>query len=270
MPTIHPTAILDGEIVLADDAAVGPFCVLRGAIRVGAGTTLIGNCYLQGPMTLGERNVIYPFACLGFAPQHTKFDPNAPGQGTVIGSGNTFREGAVVHRAYAEGHPTTIGDRNYFMTNSHIAHDCVLGSDCTIVTGSAIGGHVKVADRVTIGGNTVVHQFCRIGRGAMLGGGLAASSDVAPWFTLTGINICATVNLIGLRRSGATLEMIEDVRWAHQIICRRGLSLKSMMDTLRERENHPVIREYIEFIESSKRGVSAGRPKASRGTAMPL
>ena len=270
MPTIHPTAILEGEIDLADDTVIGPYCVLRGPIRLGPGTHLIGNVNLQGPLTLGERNVIYPFACLGFAPQHTRYDPNTPGRGTEIGSDNTFREYAIVHRAYGKGHPTTIGDRNYFMTNSHIAHDCVVGNDCTVVTGSAIGGHVTLADRVTIGGNACVHQFCRVGRGAMLGGGLAASSDVAPWFTLTGINICGTVNLIGLRRSGASAEMIDDVRWAHQVICRRGLSLKSMIEALREREDHPIIAEYIEFIQASKRGVSAGRPKASRGTAMPL
>jgi UDP-N-acetylglucosamine acyltransferase len=270
MPNIHPTAILEGEIDLADDVVIGPFCVLREPIRLGAGTTLVGNVYLHGPLVMGPGNVVYPFACLGFAPQHARFDPQTPGQGTAIGSGNTFREGAVVHRAFADGHPTTIGDRNFFMTNSHIAHDCIVGNDCTVVTGAALGGHVIMADRVTMGGNSVVHQFCRIGRGAMLGGGLAASTDVAPWFTLTGINICAAVNLIGLRRSGASPEMIDDVRWAHQVICRRNLSIKSMIDTLREREDHPIIRDYIEFIESSKRGVSAGRPKASRGAAMRL
>jgi UDP-N-acetylglucosamine acyltransferase len=270
MPTIHPTAVLEGGIDLANDVVIGPLCVLRGPIRIGQGTTLIGNVNLQGPLNLGERNVVYPFACLGFAPQHTKFDPNSPGKGTLIGNGNTFREGSVVHRAYAEGHPTTIGDRNYFMTNSHVAHDCLVGSDCTVVTGAALGGHVIMADRVTVGGNSVVHQFCRLGTGAMIGGGLAASSDVAPWFTLTGINICASVNLVGLRRSGASSDMIDIVRWAHQVICRRGLSLKNMIDVLRERDSHPVVQEYIRFIETSKRGLCAGRAKASRGAAMTL
>src|SRR5688572_28308164 len=172
MAQVHATAILEGDIQLGDDVIVGPNCVLNGPITIGAGTRLIGNVYLQGPLTMGERNTIYPFVTLGFPPQDLKWDPAVAGAGLVIGSGNTFRESVTIHRATSHETPTSVGDKNYWMVNSHAGHDCRIGSNCIFANGTLLGGFVRVDDRVTTGGNTMVHQYCRVGRGAMLSGGV--------------------------------------------------------------------------------------------------
>jgi len=266
MPEIHPTSIIDGEATLADDVVIGPGCVLSGPVALGPGTRLIGHVYLTGPLTMGRDNLVYPFACIGFAPQHAKYDPREPGLGTTIGDRNTFREHATVHRAFAEDHPTTIGDRNFFMAGSHVGHDSRVGDDCTLVQSAMLGGHAVVDNRVTIGGTTGVHQWCRVGRGAMLRGGVATSVDVPPFFMLTGINVVGGVNLVGLRRGGFARDEIDDVRWAYRVLCRQNLSMTTAIEALRARSDRPLIREYIDFIESSKRGIATGRPRPARGT----
>lgn len=267
MPNVHPTAIVQGNVDLADDAQIGPYCVLTGPITAGPGTRLLGNVYLQGPMTLGANNTIYPFACLGFAPQHAQFDPQTPGQGLVIGDENTFREHVTIHRAFTEAGPTRIGDRNVFMASSHAGHDCQIGNDCTFANGALLGGHVTVEDRVVVGGGMLVHQFCRIGLGAMLSGGMGTKADVPPFFMLTGTNICGAVNMIGLRRSGMPRDQIEDVRWVYKTLYRRGHSPRDALIELKKRSERPMIADYIAFIESSERGYCPAHGKAAIGTA---
>jgi UDP-N-acetylglucosamine acyltransferase len=258
MATVHPNAILEGEIDLADDVEIGPHCVLRGEIAIGPGTRLIGGVWLQGPLTIGESNVVYPGACLGFAPQDYKWDPRKPGAGLVIGSGNIFREGVTIHRATSEEKPTTIGDRTMFMANSHVGHDCRMGNHCVFANCTALGGHVTVGDRVVTGGGAMVHQFCQLGRGAMLGGILAARQDVPPFFMLTDMNVIGAVNVIGMRRSAMPAEDIQDVRWVYKTLYRRGWSLRKAVEQLRTRAERPLVREYIEFIGGTKRGLCGG------------
>lgn len=268
MPTVHPTAILDGDVQLDDDVVVGPGCVLTGPARIGRGCRLIGNVWIQGPVEMGAENTAYPFVCLGFAPQHLRFDPSTPGRGLHIGDGNTFREHVTVHRAFTDEAPTTIGDRNYFMTSSHAGHDCRIGSDCVLVSGALLGGHVDLGDAVTVGGGAVIHQFVRIGRCAMLSGSMGLSLDVPPFFMLTGPNICGSVNLIGMRRRGLSREEIDDVRWAFRVIQRSGLSRPSALERLHERAERPLVAECLQFIESSQRGICPARAKPIRGSTV--
>ncbi|MHC4947756.1 MAG: acyl-ACP--UDP-N-acetylglucosamine O-acyltransferase [Planctomycetota bacterium] len=264
MPTVHATAILEGEVDLADDVVVGPHCVITGPVKIGPGSRLIGNAYLHGPIEMGSGNVVYPFTCLGFAPQHVAFDPARAGPGLRIGDGNTFREHVTVHRAFEDGGPTTVGDRNYFMGTSHLGHDCRLGSDCVLVQAAKIGGHVEIGDKVIFGGASVVHQHCRIGRGAMFSGQMGTGRDVPPFFLVTGIDTTGTINLIGLRRSGMPRDAIDDVRWVFRVLVREGHPLPAAIEKLRERADRPMVREYIEFLEGSTRGICLGAPKAER------
>ncbi|MCZ6837121.1 MAG: acyl-ACP--UDP-N-acetylglucosamine O-acyltransferase [Planctomycetota bacterium] len=264
MPQIHPTAILDGEIDLADDVIIGPHCVLTGPITIGAGTRLIGGAWLNGPLTIGESNTIYPTVCLGFAPQDIKWDLSRPGAGLVIGSENIIREGCTMHRATSDEIPTTIGNRGFWLTQAHAGHDSQVGDDC-VFANSNLAGHVRVDDRVILGGTSGVHQFCRIGRGAMLSGGVSTSRDVPPFFTLTGISVIGSINMVGMKRSGMPKEDIEDVRWVFKMLYRRGHTHKRAMEELKARADRPMIEEYIEFIESSKRGICAGTGSARRG-----
>lgn len=266
MAQVHPTAILDGEIDLADDVVIGPSCVLTGTITIGPATRLVGSVYLQGPITIGRGNIIYPFTCLGFAPQHAKYDPQQPGLGLVIGDGNTFREQVTVHRAFTDERPTTIGDRNCLMATSHIGHDSQIGNDCTFVNGALVAGHVTIEDKVLMGGGSGVHQFCRVGRGAMFAGITATTNDVMPWFMHTANNICGAINLVGLRRNGYERDQIDEVRWVYRLVCRSGLSQPKIREQLEQRRDSAVVADYLRFLELSKRPICTARGKAARGT----
>jgi UDP-N-acetylglucosamine acyltransferase len=270
MPNVHSSAVLHGDIELADDVVIGPHCVLDavgGRIVLGPGTRLIGNVYLTGPLTMGRGNTAYPFATLGMPPQDLKWDPAVPGAGLVIGDGNTFRESATINRATSHESPTIVGDKNYWMINSHAGHDCRIGNNCIFANGTLLAGFVQVDDRVITGGNATIHQFCRVGRGAMLSGTMGMSMDLPPFFMLTAGNVAGSINLIGLRRSGMPSEDIDTVKWVYRTLYREGVPPKKALETLRERGDHPIVREYVEFIESSKRGICPAQGKAIRGTA---
>ncbi len=270
MPDIHPSAILQGEVDLADDVSIGLGCVLDGTlgpIRVGPGTKLVGRAWLNGPLTIGARNLVYPNVCLGFAPQSLRYDPQTPGCGTVIGDDNVLREGVTVHRAMTDDGPTTIGNRNWFMCNSHVGHDARVGDGCIFANGALLGGHVVVDDNVNIGGNTPVHQFVHIGRGAMLSGGVATTGDLPPYFMLTGFNAAGSLNVIGMRRLGLTSDEIDDVRWVYRTLYRHGLPLPAALQTLRGRAERPSVALYIQFIETSKRPLVRGHVQARRDLA---
>ncbi|MCA9290313.1 MAG: acyl-ACP--UDP-N-acetylglucosamine O-acyltransferase [Phycisphaerales bacterium] len=264
MPTIHPSTLVSGEVDLADDVVIGPSCVLDGPIRIGPGTRLIGHVYLQGPLTLGAANVVYPFSTIGFAPQSVSYDPQKPGRGTVIGDRNTFRESVTIHRAMTDDGPTRIGNDNLLMVNAHVGHDGCIGDRCVFANCACTGGHVTIEDRVTIGGMTAIHQFVRIGHGAMLSGAVGLTMDLPPHFMLTGINVAGSINLIGLRRGGASREEIDDVRWVYRTLYRSGLTMPQALVCLRERAGRPKVAEYIRFMEVSKRGICHGNARRAK------
>jgi UDP-N-acetylglucosamine acyltransferase len=267
MPRIHPTATVEDGVKLADDVIVGPQCVLEGDVTIGAGTRLHGHVYVTGPTTIGENNTIYPYACLGFAPQSVSYDPDHPGCGLEIGDRNTLRESVTIHRAMTDEGPTRVGNDNLLMVNAHAGHDSQIGDHCVFANGVLIAGHAEIGDRVNMGGNAGVHQFVRVGRGAMLSGLCGVALDVPPYFLVTDINRCRGVNLIGLRRSGVERSCIDDVRWVYRVLCRQGLTLKSALEALRERASSKTIAEYIEFIEGTNRGVCTARGRDRKSMA---
>lgn len=267
MPEIHASAIVDREVRLADDVVVGPHCVLTGPIEIGSGCRLIGNVYLNGPLRLGRDNRIYPFATLGFAPQDFKWDPSEPGAGLVVGDGNVFRESATLHRATSRDVPTRVGDRNYFMVNSHAGHDCRIGDGCVFANGTLLAGSVEVGDGVVTGGNVAVHQHCRVGRGALLSGTMGLNKDLPPFFMLTGGNVAGSINLVGMRRAGMPGADIDDVKWVFKTLYRRGLQPKQAREALEERAQRPLVAEYLAFIDGSRRGIVPGAGDPLRGTA---
>jgi UDP-N-acetylglucosamine acyltransferase len=253
MPTIHQSAALDGNITLADDVVIGPNCVLQGDILIGAGTRLVGNVYLTGKLSMGQRNVVYPFSCIGFAAQDVNYSNNIYEPGIFVGNDNTFREGCTVHRATQEL-PTTIGDNNYFMTTAHVGHDCQIENHVTMVTNSCLGGHVHVQDRVIIGGMGGAHQFTKIGKGAMIAGGFISTYDVLPYFMLTGNNIVGSINVIGMRRSGMDNEERTRRKEIFKLLYRSGQSLGKAIDKLKTQKD-AIAQEYVDAINNSKRGI---------------
>jgi UDP-N-acetylglucosamine acyltransferase len=263
---IHPTAILSGTIDLADDVEIGPYCVLSGEIRIGAGSVLIANVHVHGPMIMGSANVCYPGVTLGFAPQDRSFAPTKLGSGVVIGDHNTLREHVTIHRATRDDRPTRVGNRNYLMACSHLAHDVQVGDDCTLANTTNVAGHAEIGDRVITGGGAGIHQFSRIGRGAMIGGLTGAGRDVCPFFTLTATNYVGGYNRIGLKRGGASSDDIDMVRTIYGILIRAKEPFSQRRAQLETLAGHPVADEYIAFVRASKRGITTrhGRVASAR------
>ncbi|NJL31927.1 MAG: acyl-ACP--UDP-N-acetylglucosamine O-acyltransferase [Phycisphaerales bacterium] len=195
---------MDPLAQLSEDVVVGPGCVIDGPVKIGPGTTLLAQVHLRGNIVIGARNQVYPFAVLGGEPQDRKFKPgdmNPQLPGLVIGDDNIFRESVTIHRATGS-EPTRIGNNNMFMAGSHVAHDCSIGNHVTMVNSSLIGGHVHVQDMVTLGGNSSVHQHCRIGRLAFLSGSEALVKDLPPFCMVIGRRSVSCLNLVGIRRAG--------------------------------------------------------------------
>jgi UDP-N-acetylglucosamine acyltransferase len=267
MPEIHPSAIVDHEVVLAEDVVVGPYCVLSGPVEIGPGSRLVGNVYLNGPLRLGRDNLVYPFTTLGFAPQDFKWDPAAPGAGVRIGDGNVFRESVTIHRATSDETPTTIGDRTYWMVNTHAGHGCRIADGCVFANGTLLAGEVDVGEGVITGGNVAIHQYCRVGRGALISGTMGLNKDLPPFFMLTGGNLAGSINVVGMRRAGMPGEQIDDVKWVFKTLYRRGLPPAKAKAALRERAERPIVAEYLAFLDGSKRGLVPGAGDPLRGTA---
>jgi len=253
--TIHPSAVVDRRAEIDDDAEIGPHCVIDGPVTIGRGTRLIAQVYLRGPLSIGSDNLLYPSVCIGFAPQDLKFDAAIDGPGVVVGNGNLLREGVTIHRATGQV-PTTIGDRNFLMANSHLGHDVAMQNDCMLANGTLVGGHVQLADRVIIGGNAVVHQFCRLGRLSILAGVRGVLKDVPPFCTVYVSKCVGSLNYIGLRRAGYR-QHIAPLKRAFDLLYRSRLPNPTAAERIEaELSDDPLCVEFGQFIRETTRGVS--------------
>ncbi len=254
MPQIHPTAIVDDLAQLADDVIVGPGCIISSGVKVGAATRLTHRVTLKGPLTVGIHNIFYPNSCIGFAPQDLSYDAESAGAGTVVGSHNVIREGVTIHRA-TKDKPTTVGDRNYLMANSHVGHDSVIHNDVVMVNGALLGGHVEIADKVILGGNAVVHQFCRAGRMAMISGLRGITKDLPPFCVCYDSRTTGSLNLVGLRRAGLR-DHIPSLKKAFDIVFCQGHTRLIAADLVMENlADDPLCVEFANFVRNSKRGI---------------
>lgn len=224
MPKIHPTAVVDPAAVLADDVEVGAGAVVEAGVTVGAGTVLRPHSVVRRGTTLGKNNLVDSFAVLGGDPQDLGFDRKTD-TFVRVGDGNTFREGVTISRATKPGEATVIGSRNYWMANSHAAHDCVVGDDCVIVNAVLLAGHVVVGDRTILAGATMVHQFTWIGEGVMTQGGSGFGMHLPPYALAAGVNEVVGLNSIGIRRNPTlTNEDRKQIKEAFRITYRSNLS----------------------------------------------
>ncbi|MHB1158648.1 MAG: acyl-ACP--UDP-N-acetylglucosamine O-acyltransferase [Phycisphaerales bacterium] len=264
MSNVHPSAIVDPQAVLAPDVTVGPWCVILGPVTLGPRCVLHHNVTLKGPLTVGENNVFHPHVAIGYEPQDLKFDPARGDTGIVIGSHNVFREGFTAHRA-THSRPTTIGDHNYFMVNSHVAHDCIVANHVTMVNGSLIAGHVELHDHCILGGGAVVHQFCRIGMLAMIGGAAGTLKDLPPFCVMHDPKSIGSINLVGMRRAGLR-QHIDPIRKAFDILFRRGHTKQIALALIADQiPDDPMVNVFTKFVHESTRGIARYVP-ANRGT----
>ena len=256
---IHPSAVIDPEAEIAQDVRIGPYAVIEGSVRIGPGCTIESHACLSGPMSLGADNFVGHGAVLGKAPQHRSYrgEPTT----LLVGQGNVFREFVTVHRGTVQGNgETRVGDRNMFMVGSHVGHDCVVGSGCTLVNGALVAGHVILDDACILSGHAAVQQRVRIGRLAMLGGLGSTSKDIPPFVLQQGYNCVSGLNVIGLRRAGMTNETIAALRDVFRIVYKEGRTLRCAVELVEKDLGHvPEVVEFITFVRGSSLGINPAR-----------
>lgn len=256
MTQIHATAIVAPGAVLADDVEIGPYCIIGGEVTLGAGTRLMSHVVIEGITQLGQGNIVHPFASLGGPPQHTAYR----GEPTrlVIGDGNTIREYVTMHTGTPTGRGvTTVGSSSFFMAQSHVAHDCIVGDNVVLNHAATLGGHVSVDEYAIIGGLAAVHQYGRIGRHVIVGGLAAVTKDVIPFGSVWGNHAhLEGLNLVGLKRRGFSREVINDLRAAYRLLfADEGTFQERVEDVARVFAGSPEVTEIIEFIQ-----VDSARP----------
>jgi len=265
-PGIHPTAIISDQAVLAPDVTVGPFCIVEGPVEIGAGCRLFSHVVVQGPARIGPNTQIYPGACIGLGPQDVKFSPGDATGGVEVGNDCILRENVTIHAATNPDTPTRLGPHAFLMVGSHIGHDSQIGERVTFMNNVLIAGHVQVGDRAVLAGASVLHQFTRMGRLAMLSGLCGTSMDLPPFCLLVDRNRMGGVNLVGMRRAGIPRDEITAVRQAFAKVFKPCLPRKEMIEMLTERgKQSPAVAEMAQFVieGDDKRGICAGMGRPS-------
>jgi UDP-N-acetylglucosamine acyltransferase len=256
MANIHPTAVVSPDAAVAADVEIREYAVVGPHVTIGSGSVIGPFTRIEGPVTIGERNVFYGHLSVGTPPQDLKYK----GEKTelTIGNDNVFREFCTLNRGTAGGGAhTTIGSSNYFMAYSHVAHDCHIGSNTIFANNATLAGHVEVGDFSTIGAFTAVHQFCRVGEHAFIGGGSICTQDVLPFVKTVGNRPAKTygINTIGLERKGFPKETIEALQRAYRILIRSHLRLEEALQRIEAELSFVAEAQYLaEFVRGSKRG----------------
>lgn len=253
---IHPTAIVDPSATIADTAEIGPYVIIGADVSIGARTQVKAHVSMEGPMEIGEDNVFFPYSTIGLAPQDLKYYGER--SRTRIGHRNKIREMVTIHRGTEGGGMlTAIGDDNLLMVQVHVAHDVQVGSHCVLSHAATVGGHVVIEDWSVIGAGSAIHQFCRVGRHAMIGGYSVVTQDVLPFSTTSAqreIKVYGE-NKTGLERRGFSAEAIEALHKAFRLLSRSKLNTSQAVEKIRaEVGSSPEIEELLQFIAASSRG----------------
>ncbi len=250
MTNIHPTAFVDKGAVIGADVEIGPFCIVEANTIIGARTILKNNCVIRNHTELGEDCVVDAFAVLGGAPQDLSYK-NEPTK-LIVGNRCHIREYVTMSRGTPNGKGVTkIGDECYFMANSHVGHDCVVGNNVIMANSVALAGHVTIGERVILGGLSAVHQHCRVGRHAFVGGLAAVVADVIPYGSVVGVHAhLAGLNIVGLKRRGFSRAQIHELRAAYRMLFAEEGTLQERIDDVIERfANIPEAMEIINFVK---------------------
>ncbi len=253
---IHPTAVVSADAVIGENVEIGPYTVIGSDVRIGAHTVIGPHVVIESHTDIGEHCRVYQFASIGGLPQDLKF--RGEESRVIIGNHNTIREFVTINRATAQDiGVTVIGSHNLIMAYCHVAHNCKLADHIVMANAANLAGHVHVEDFAIIGGMTGVHQFTRIGAHCIIGGVSAVNKDIPPFVTASGNHAkLYGLNLIGLKRRGFSDETIAALKRAYRIVFRSSLLLSTALAKVRsEVSDLPEVRRFLEFIETSQRGV---------------
>ncbi len=253
---IHATAIVSPRARLGDDCYIGAFSIIGDQVTLGDGVRIESNAVIDGITSIGDETRIFPFVSIGLAPQDLKYagEPTA----TEIGKRNQIREFVTIHRGTAGGGGLTrIGDGNLLMAQAHVAHDCQIGNDVIMANAATLAGHVEVADRANIGAYSGVHQFCRIGLEAFVGGYSVVVKDAPPFAIIQGNHAkCFGLNRVGMKRRGYSKDTIEKLHHAFHLLLSAKLNTTQAVERIKEEiSGCAEVDLLVDFIESSKRGV---------------
>ncbi|MCF8052259.1 MAG: acyl-ACP--UDP-N-acetylglucosamine O-acyltransferase [Desulfobacterales bacterium] len=254
---IHPTALVDAKAEIESDVEIGPYSVIHGDVHIGSGVRIGSHVVIEPYVTIGPDCQIFQYAALGAVPQSVKFE----GEKTFlkIGRGTVLREFVTVHRGTGFGGGITeVGEENYLMAYTHVAHDCRTGRKVMMANNATLAGHITIGDHATIGGLVAVHQFVRIGEYAFIGGKSAVVKDVPPFVIAAGDRVrLHGLNSVGLKRHGFSPQSLSALKKTYRIIFRIGLTLNEAIERVKaEVEQVPEVVTFIEFIQSSSRGIT--------------
>jgi UDP-N-acetylglucosamine acyltransferase len=249
---IHPTAIIHASAQLHDSVRVGPYSIIDEYVTVGNGCELGPHVHLTGHTTVGAENRFHTGCVIGDAPQDVKYK----GEPTrlIIGERNLFREHVTVHRSNTPEEDTRIGSENFFMINSHVGHNTVVGNKAVLANGALVGGHAMIGDGAFLAGNAVVHQFCRVGAFAMMQGCSGVSLDLPPFTIVRGINGMCGLNSVGLKRAGFSNEERQELKKAYHALFLSDDLLKDALEKARSEFNGVLAGQLIHFVAASQRG----------------
>jgi len=254
---IHPTAIIDADAEIGPDVTIGPYAIVRGNVTIGAGTEIGPYTMIDEYVHVGPDCRIFQYASIGAAPQDLKYH----GEKTYlkIGRGTIIREFATINRGTAFGGGyTEVGEENYLMAYTHIAHDCKTGKQVILANNATLAGHIELGDNVTVGGLVAIHQFVKIGDHAYIGGKSAVVKDIPPYVIAAGDRATLHgLNNVGLKRKAFSKSTLMSLKKAYRIVFRIGLTVKQASERVRaEVEQVPEVVNFIKFIERSSRGVT--------------
>lgn len=253
---IHSTAIIHPKADIAEGVYIGPYAVIGEHVKIGSGTKVGPHAVVEGWTEIGKDCDLGPSVVIGSPPQ----DIHYKGQRAFvkIGNNNVLREFVTVHRASKEDGYTIIGDGNFIMAYSHIAHDCKLGNNIIIANYSGLSGHVEVDSKTVISGFVGVHQFVRIGTMCMIGGMSRVLRDIAPYVITEGHTAAPRgLNVIGMRRNGIESQARAEIKKAYKLLFRSGLTTEDALKKIKgEVKDSPEIEGFIKFAEGAKRGIA--------------
>ena len=258
MATIHPTAIVDAKAQLDSDVDVGPYAIIGPDVKIGEGTVVQAHAYVSGYTTIGKRCEIFPFACVGMKSQDLKYKA---GDVTYVevGDETVLREFSTLHLGTKPGEVTRVGSRCLIMAYCHIAHGCAVGNDVIMSNLATLAGEVTIEDFAIIGGMAGIHQFCRIGTHAMIGGATKIRQDCPPFMVvdIAGSEIRVLgPNIVGLQRRGFSSEVSAALKEAYKLIYREGLNRTQALERIKyEVPDLPEVKTLVDFYHNSTRGV---------------
>ncbi len=256
MSNIHTTAIIYEGAELAEDVVIGPYTVIGPQVKIGKGTVVESHVVIEGETIIGEGNKIYSFASIGKDSQDLKYKGEATK--TIIGNNNKIREFVTIHRGTTDRWETKIGNNCLLMAYVHVAHDCIIGNNVILANNATLAGHVVMEDFSYVGGLTPVHQFCKIGTHAFVGGASSINQDIVPFVIAEGAKGGPrALNLIGLKRKGFSDETLKNLKEAFRLIFRSNLLLKDAVEKVTEEYgNDENVKIMLEFINKSERGIA--------------